>query len=83
MFAILALVLALPAALMSTHGPAFQGMLVIDGMATFFRTLVIVVGLLVVFSSTDYLRRENQESGEYYALLLFSIVGQCVMVTRE
>ena len=81
--AILALVLALPAALMSSSGPAFQGMLVIDGMATFFRTLVIVVGLLVVFSSTDYLRRENQESGEYYALILFSIVGQCVMVTAN
>ena len=31
--------------------PAFQGMLVIDGMGTFFRALVIVVGLLVVFSS--------------------------------
>lgn len=81
--AILALVLALPAALMATPGPAFQGMLVIDGLATFFRTLVIVVGLLVVFSSTDYLRREQQESGEYYALILFSIVGQCVMVTAN
>ena len=81
--AILALVLALPAALMASPGPAFQGMLMIDGMATFFRTLVVVVGLLVVFSSTDYLRRENQESGEYYALLLFSIVGQCVMVTAN
>jgi NADH-quinone oxidoreductase subunit N len=81
--AILALVLALPAALMASPGPAFQGMLVIDGMATFFRTLVVVVGLLVMFSSTDYLRRENQESGEYYALVLFSIVGQCVMVTAN
>ena len=81
--AILALVIALPAALMATPGPAFQGMLVIDGMGTFFRTLVIVVGLLVVFSSTDYLRREGQESGEYYALVLFSIVGQCVMVTAN
>jgi NADH-quinone oxidoreductase subunit N len=81
--AILALALALPAALMASPGPAFQGMLVIDGMATFFRTLVIVVGLLVVFSSTDYLRRENQESGEYYALILFSIVGQCVMVSAN
>ena len=83
LLAILALVLALPAALMASPGPAFQGMLVIDGMATFFRTLVIVVGLLVVFSSTDYLRREHQESGEYYALILFSIVGQCVMVTAN
>jgi len=83
LLAILALVLALPAALMASSGPAFQGMLVIDGMGTFFRTLVIVVGLLVVFSSTDYLRREHQESGEYYALILFSIVGQCVMVTAN
>jgi NADH-quinone oxidoreductase subunit N len=81
--AILALVLALPAALIANDGAAFQGMLVIDGMGTFFRTLVIVVGLLVVFSSTDYLRRESQESGEYYALILFSIVGQCVMVTAN
>jgi len=81
--AILALVLALPAALLAKNGSAFQGMLVIDGMGTFFRTLVIVVGLLVIFSSTDYLRRENQESGEYYALILFSIVGQCVMVTAN
>ena len=81
--AILALVLALPAALLAKDGPAFQGMLVIDGMATFFRTLVVVVGLLVVFCSTDYLRREKQESGEYYALVLFSIVGQCVMVTAN
>jgi len=83
LLAILALVLALPAALMASPGPAFQGMLVIDGMGTFFRTLVVVVGLLVVFSSTDYLRREHQESGEYYALILFSIVGQCVMVTAN
>jgi NADH-quinone oxidoreductase subunit N len=83
LFAILALALALPAALLAKDGAAFQGMLVIDGMGTFFITLVIVVGLLVVFSSTDYLRGENQESGEYYALLLFSIVGQCVMVTAN
>ena len=82
-FAIVALVMALPAALMATPGPAFQGMLVVDGMATFFRTLVIGVGLLMVFSSTDYLRREKQETGEYYALVLFSIVGQCVMVTAN
>ena len=85
--AILALVLALPAALAAspqgTAQTAFQGMLMIDSMGTFFRALVIVVGLLVVFSSPDYLRRENQESGEYYALILFSIVGQCVMVTAN
>src|SRR3954471_11355597 len=43
-------------------GFAFQNMLVIDGFATFFRILVIVVGLLVVFSSSQYLRKEHAES---------------------
>jgi NADH:ubiquinone oxidoreductase subunit 2 (subunit N) len=38
-------------------GPAFQNMLVVDGFATFFRVLVIGVGLLAVFSSSGYLRR--------------------------
>jgi NADH-quinone oxidoreductase subunit N len=65
------------------QGTAFQGMMVVDGFATFFRMLVIVVGLVAVFSSTEYLRRENHTGGEYYALLLYSIVGQCIMAAAN
>ena len=54
-------------------------MLIVDGFATFFRVLVIGVGMLAVLSSTEYLRRENSAGGEFYALILFSIVGQCIM----
>src|SRR5438445_8947184 len=43
----------------SNPGPAFQNMLLIDGFATFFRVLVIIVGILVVFCSGQYLRREK------------------------
>ncbi|MBI1899122.1 MAG: NADH-quinone oxidoreductase subunit N, partial [Acidobacteria bacterium] len=64
-------------------GPAFQNMLIIDGFATFFRVLVIVVGMLVVFSSAQYLRRERADSGGYNALILFSVVGQCIMATAN
>lgn len=64
-------------------GPAFQGMVIVDGFATFFRVLVIVVGLLVFLTSTNYLRIERADSGEYYALLLFSLVGQCFMVAAS
>ena len=46
-------------------------MLLVDGFATFFRALVIVVGLLVFLTSGAYLRRERTDAGEYYALLLF------------
>jgi NADH-quinone oxidoreductase subunit N len=64
-------------------GPAFQNMLIIDGFATFFRILVIGVGLLAVLSSVGYLRRENSLGGEFYALILFSIVGQSVMASAN
>jgi len=57
-FAIVALVMALPAALMATPGPAFQGMLVVDGMATFFRTLVIVCIQLVLFIMIGFKNHE-------------------------
>jgi NADH-quinone oxidoreductase subunit N len=67
----------------SDPGPAFQNMLIVDGFATFFRVLVIGVGLLTVFCSSEYLHRENSPGGEFYALLLFSIMGQCVMSTAN
>jgi len=60
-------------------GPAFSGMLMIDGFATFFRVLVICIGILTVLSSFQYLQRENAAAGDYHALILFSITGQCVM----
>ncbi|MCX6634520.1 MAG: NADH-quinone oxidoreductase subunit N [Acidobacteria bacterium] len=67
----------------SNPGTAFQGMLVVDGFATFFRVLVIVVGILATLSSFEYLKRERAESGEYYALILYSVSGQCLMVAAN
>ncbi len=64
-------------------GPAFQNMLIVDGFATFFRVVVIGVGLLAVLSSVGYLRRENSRGGEFYALILFSIVGQSILASAN
>jgi NADH-quinone oxidoreductase subunit N len=79
------LVAALIAAIYANgfEGTAFSNMLIIDGFGTFFRILVIGVGMLTVLSSSQYLKREHAEAPEYDALLLFSIVGQCVMVTAN
>lgn len=81
--AALALIAGIFASLNAPEGPAFQAMLSVDGFATFFRVLVMTAGLLVLFSSTEYLRREGNDGGEYYALVLFSIVGQSVMVSAN
>jgi NADH-quinone oxidoreductase subunit N len=84
-FSIAALLAALAASIAAwqSPGPAFSNMLVVDGFATFFRVLVIAVGILTVLASYRYLSREGAETGEYHALLLYSIVGQCLMVTAN
>src|SRR3984957_20084814 len=76
---------ALVAAVVANGSPgsSFSNMLIVDGFATFFRVLVIAVGILSLFSAVQYLKREHAESSEYYALLLFSVVGQCVMATAN
>ena len=82
---LLALVTALGGALCANAnaGTAFGGMLSVDGFATFFRVLVISVGILVVFPSYHYLARQDAETSEYHALLLFSIAGQCLMAASN
>src|SRR5277367_4553379 len=67
----------------ASPGSSFSNMLIVDGFATFFRVLVIGVGILSLLSAVQYLKREHAESAEYYALLLFSVTGQCVMATAN
>jgi NADH-quinone oxidoreductase subunit N len=55
----------------------------VDGFATFFRVVVIGVGILTVLSSYHFLEREGAETGEFHALLLFSVAGQCIMVSAN
>ncbi|MCW5965316.1 MAG: NADH-quinone oxidoreductase subunit N, partial [Bryobacterales bacterium] len=84
-FSLVAMLAAIPLSLITftNPGPAFGGMLLIDGFATFFRLLVLIVGALTIILSRPYFEREGAESGEYYALLLFSIVGQCLMASAN
>lgn len=79
---LITLVIALGATMAAAGdpGPAFSNMLSVDAFASFFRVLVIGVGILAVLGSSEYLSRERQLGGEYYALIIFSVIGQCVMV---
>ena len=53
-------------------GAAFSNMLIVDGFASFFRVLVIGIGVIAILSSTEYLTREHAIGGEYYALIICS-----------
>ncbi len=82
---LLGLVAALAATFVahSQPGAAFQQMIIVDGFATFFRALVIIVAILAVLCSGQYLRRERSDGGEYYALILFSVAGQGFMAVSN
>ena len=67
----------------SVMGSSFSNLLIVDGFATFFRVLVLVIGILAVLLSYRYLGREMAETGEYHALLLFCVAGQCLMAASN
>jgi NADH-quinone oxidoreductase subunit N len=64
-------------------GMAFHDMLIVDGFATFFRVLVLAVGAMTVLSSYRFLSRDHTDPGEFHALILFSLSGQCLMVAAN
>ncbi len=55
------------------------GMLVIDSFAVYFKMLVLVAGILTIFLATGFLERFRYGGGEFFALILTSILGMFVM----
>ena len=82
---ILALAAGIAAAIYAydSPGPAFSDMLLVDRFSTFFRVLVMAVGILTVLASYRFLAHEGAETGEYHALLLYSIAGQSIMASAN
>ncbi|HSR47689.1 MAG TPA: NADH-quinone oxidoreductase subunit N [Anaerolineales bacterium] len=58
---------------------AFGGMIRVDGFGRFLEALFLLAGLLAVPLAVDYNQRRGIARGEYYLLLLFSIVGMMLM----
>ncbi len=65
------------------QGTAFSGLLRIDGFSVFLHVVIGAVAALVILGSADYLERENQQHGEYYALVLFATAGMGVMASAQ
>jgi len=60
-------------------GLAFSNMVKIDGFSVFFHFLVIAIAAIVILSSFEYMAVQRIRAGEYYALILFSVVGMALM----
>jgi len=59
----------------------FRGMVVLDPFALFFNIVIGYATGLVILLSMDYIRREGQEAGEFYILVLLSSLGMMLMAS--
>jgi len=61
------------------YGDAFFDMVRVDTFSVFFHFVVLLVALVTVLSSFEYLEVQRIKAGEYYALVLFATVGMALM----
>ncbi|ADI01046.1 NADH-quinone oxidoreductase subunit N [Syntrophothermus lipocalidus] len=59
----------------------FGGIYHLDAWSTFFKTLFLIAGILVVLSSDLYARRFGRRTDEFYGLMVLALLGMTVMVT--
>ncbi len=60
-------------------GLAFSNMVKVDNFSVFFHVLVIGIAAVVILSSFEYMAVQRIRAGEYYALILFGLVGMALM----
>ena len=59
----------------------FGGMIVVDTASLLFQSILLVVGFVTVLLSIRYTAAEGLELGEYYALILFALLGAMLMAS--
>ena len=62
----------------------YDGLLTVDDFALFFKVFFMGMGVFIILSSMDFVENKLKHQGEFYGLLLFSILGMNVMAqSRE
>ena len=67
------------AQLWSTKDELYDGLLVVDGYALFFKGFFLALGAVVILASVEYVRRHLDHPGEYYGIVLFSVVAMMLL----
>src|SRR5258708_13088724 len=65
--------------MVQSPGLAFSNMIRVDGFSVFFHFLVIAIAAVVILTSYEYMAVQRIRAGEYYALILFGVVGMALM----
>ena len=64
-----------------TPRTAFYDMIVLDSYAVVFKSMFLIGAALSILLSIKYLDTEGEQRGEYYSLILFSVIGMMFMAS--
>ncbi len=62
-------------------GEAFSHMVRVDNFSIFFHAVILVIVVLSVLSSFEYMAQQRIRAGEYYGLILMGAAGMCLMTS--
>ena len=57
----------------------YNGLLAVDDFALWFKVLFMGIGIFIILSSMDFVEEHLEHKGEFYGLVLFSILGMNIM----
>ncbi|GAC1431585.1 MAG: NADH-quinone oxidoreductase subunit N [Ktedonobacteraceae bacterium] len=60
---------------------AFFNMLSVDSYAVFFKIIFLLIAVVMILASYDYVTKYVKADGEFYTLMLFSVVGMMLMAS--
>ncbi len=60
---------------------AFFNMLSVDSYAVFFKIVFLLIAFVMILASYDYVTKYVKSDGEFYTLMLFSVVGMMLMAS--
>jgi NADH-quinone oxidoreductase subunit N len=81
---LLALIAQSLSLLLGKEASLYGGLLAVDAYSLLFKVVFLGMGVFIILSSIEYVRQYLSHPGEFYGLLLFSILGMNVMAqSRE
>ena len=60
---------------------AFSNMLSVDSYAVFFKIIFLLIAVVMILASYEYVKKYVKADGEFYTLMLFSVVGMMLMAS--
>ena len=61
----------------------YGGLIKVDPYSLFFKSFFLILGIFIILGSVDYVRKYLSHPGEYYGIVLFSILAMNILAASQ